>query len=86
MSYSLNSSKGVIQGTIIGVIKGDTRSVDYSSYTYPSFLYLGPRLFRNPGQVLLEQHVQARAEWSQKGPGPRFRILGLGFRSRDLGF
>ena len=34
MSYSLNSLKGVIQGilygTIIGVIQGDTRSLDYS--------------------------------------------------------
>ena len=33
MSHSLNSLKGVIQeiiwGTTIGVIKGDTRSVDY---------------------------------------------------------
>ena len=36
MSYSLNSLKGVtygiIYGTIIGVTKGDTRSLDYSSY------------------------------------------------------
>ena len=36
MSYSLNSLKGVIwgiiYGTIIGAIKGDTRSLDYSSY------------------------------------------------------
>ena len=36
MSYSLNSLKGVIKGTIqgttIGAIKGDTRSLDYSSY------------------------------------------------------
>ena len=35
MSHSLNSSKGgyvgVILGTIIGVIKGDTRSLDSSS-------------------------------------------------------
>ena len=35
MSYSLNSLKGVIWGiilgTTIGVIKGDTRSLDYSS-------------------------------------------------------
>ena len=38
MSYSLNSLKGVIWGTIkgttIGVIKGDTRSLDYGSYHY----------------------------------------------------
>ena len=36
MSYSLNSLKGVregiIQGSSIGDIKGDTRSLDYSSY------------------------------------------------------
>ena len=36
MSYSLNSLKGlykgIIQGTSIGGIKGDTRSLDYSSY------------------------------------------------------
>ena len=35
MSYSLNSLKGVIYGIIYGttivVIKGDTRSLDYSS-------------------------------------------------------
>ena len=34
MSYSLNSFKGeiwgIIQGTTIGVIKGDTRSLDLS--------------------------------------------------------
>ena len=38
MSYSLNSLKGVIWGiiwrTTIGVIKGDTRSLDYSSYGF----------------------------------------------------
>ena len=38
MSYSLNSLKGVIQGiiygTTIGVIKGDSRSLDYSSYGF----------------------------------------------------
>ena len=37
MSYSLNSLKGAIQGIIWGttleVIKEDTRSFDYSSYT-----------------------------------------------------
>ena len=36
MSYNLNSLKGVIwgiiYGTTIGVIKGDTRSLEYSSY------------------------------------------------------
>ena len=36
MSYSLNSLKGGYKGDyiggIIGVIKGDTRSLDYSSY------------------------------------------------------
>ena len=36
MSYSLNSFKGInigdYIGTTIGVVKGDTRSLDYSSY------------------------------------------------------
>ena len=32
MSYSLNSLKGVILGIPIGAMKGDTRSLDYSSY------------------------------------------------------
>ena len=36
MSCSLNSLKGVVQGSIygstIGIIKGDTRSLDYSSH------------------------------------------------------
>ena len=32
MSYSLSSLKVVIWGTTIGVIEGDTRSLDYSSY------------------------------------------------------
>ena len=36
LSHSLNSLKGdyigIIQGTTIGVIKGDTRSSDYSSF------------------------------------------------------
>ena len=32
MSYSLNSLKGIIQRTIIGVIKGDTRRLDYRSH------------------------------------------------------
>ena len=31
-SYSLNSLKGIVEGTTIGVIKEDTRSLDYSSY------------------------------------------------------
>ena len=34
MSHSLNSLKGVIQGTIIGVIKGDTRSLDKGTHVY----------------------------------------------------
>ena len=32
MCYSPNSLKGIIWGTTIGLIKGDTRSLDYSSY------------------------------------------------------
>ena len=31
MSFSLNSSKGVIWGSSLGVIEGDTRSLDYKS-------------------------------------------------------
>ena len=31
MNYSLNSLKGIISGTTIGHIKGDTRSLDVSS-------------------------------------------------------
>ena len=31
MSYSLNSLKGGIEGTVTGVIRGDTRSFDYGS-------------------------------------------------------
>ena len=33
MYSSLNSLKGVIYGTTTGVIKRDTKSLDYSSYT-----------------------------------------------------
>ena len=44
MSYSLNSLKGVMEGTIlgttIGLIKGDTRSLDYSSYELCNLLAL----------------------------------------------
>ena len=36
MSYGLNSLKGVIWGSSIGVIKGDTRGLDYSSCRAPS--------------------------------------------------
>ena len=32
MSYSLNTLKGGLCGTIIGVIKGDTRSLDHGPY------------------------------------------------------
>ena len=35
MSYSLNSLKGVMQGTNLGVIKGDTGSLDYSLHSLP---------------------------------------------------
>ena len=31
VNYSLNSLKGIIYGTTIGLIKGDTRSLDYSA-------------------------------------------------------
>ena len=43
-SYSLKSLKGgIMEGTIIGAVKGDTRSLDYSSdYTgdFPSYSLL----------------------------------------------
>ena len=36
LSFGLNSLKGVIQGiiwgSVVGAIKGDTRSLDYGSY------------------------------------------------------
>ena len=32
MSYSLNPLKRVMWGSVIGVIKGDTRSLDYETY------------------------------------------------------
>ena len=32
VSHSLNSLKGIIQGSSIGVIKGDTRGLDCGSY------------------------------------------------------
>ena len=44
MSHNLNSLKGVIwgiiYGTTIGLIKGDTRSLDYSSY-HKYYLFQG---------------------------------------------
>ena len=62
MSSSLNSLKGVIRGiiygTTIGVIKGDTRSLDYGSYVeqWPFGLYQGVlgyyfTHFRGPGKA-----------------------------------
>ena len=46
MSYSLNSLKwviwGIIQGTALAAIKGDTRSLDYGSYGSCS-KYLPPK-------------------------------------------
>ena len=50
MSYSLNSVKGVTQGIIQGTAeaasKGDTRSLDYSSYQLPFFLAVYSALLR----------------------------------------
>ena len=46
MSHSLNSLKGVIYGSVIGALKWDTRSLDYSSY---SKLYT--HLVRQPAWV-----------------------------------
>ena len=47
MYYSPNSLRGGIQGSIIGVMKGDTRSLDYRSYVmmFPYSL-LSPGKFR----------------------------------------
>ena len=52
MSHSLNSLQGVIQGIIsessIGVIKGDTKSFDHSSYALnpkPSHFRVAPTWF-----------------------------------------
>ena len=42
MSYSLNSLKGVSYKDHIGLVKGDPRSLDYSSYTKED-RYLGPK-------------------------------------------
>ena len=46
MSKSLNSFKGVMQGTIIGGVKGDTRTLDYSSYCHTFLLFAGYRVPR----------------------------------------
>ena len=50
MSYSLSSVKGVISGNIsrsmIGVIKWDTRSVDYGSYRVKRG-YIGSQVLKN---------------------------------------
>ena len=40
MSKSLNSLKGVILGTRVGLSQGDTRSLDYGSYELMSPLGL----------------------------------------------
>ena len=34
MSYSQNSLQGVMQWNLIGVIKGDTRSLDHGSHEF----------------------------------------------------
>ena len=45
MNHSLNSlkgvEKGIIYGTTLGLIKGDTRSLDYSSYASHAILIWG---------------------------------------------
>ena len=41
--------KGVKWGTTIGAIKGDTRSLDYSSYIPQKVKRLCTQLRRNPG-------------------------------------
>ena len=45
MSYTLNSLQGDYLGDFIGVIKGDTGSLDYASYSDPS-IQIMPTLAR----------------------------------------
>ena len=64
MSYSLNSLKGVTEGIIygptIGVTKGDTRSLDCSSCSFPSVDY-SPLWFPHCG--LGVQHIVVSPLW-----------------------
>ena len=97
MSYSLNSLQGVIQGiiwgTTIGVTKGDTRSLDYSSYNFhasavPSTTNPKPKAETvNPTDTtktpLLHDGVHGL-------PGPKLRrrqtlLLNTTLKPRDLG-
>ena len=61
MSHNLNSLKGILLGSSIGVIKGDTRSVDYSSYgTHDVENSLGlemqdPQVFQQSSQNFLSR-------------------------------
>ena len=41
MSYSVNSSKGFL-GSITGLLRGDTRSLDYSSHGISGFQKVQP--------------------------------------------
>ena len=61
MSYSLNSLKGgLYRGLLLGVIKGDTRSLDSSSYV-TFFLFWSRHSFRvhglrrNPCPVIIRE-------------------------------
>ena len=81
MSYSLNSLKGVTQGiisgTTIGLIRGDTRSLDYSSYGHPLSLGGGG------GCVVLGEQCEDAREimLANRHQGSAVIILmGLGFR------
>ena len=49
-SYSLNSLNGVIQESIMGVIKGHTRSLDHSSYGHLMIICL-PTMQGVPGTI-----------------------------------
>ena len=61
MSYSLDSFNGVVwgilQGSIIGVIKGDVRSLDYTSY--------GLVEFEEASVMLVNFLAQPKQAWSQ---------------------
>ena len=67
MSYSLYSLKrgyiGDYMGTTMGVIKGDTRSLDCSSYRLPQYLHKASLGAEEPQLlVLLPQPVILKSE------------------------
>ena len=71
MSYSLNSLKGGYIGSTIGVLKGDTRCLDSSSYETPPH-----PLIWNPSQYTMIYH--SGENLIKGGVGGRGLILGEG--------